>query len=70
VLPSSKRYGIVYDYILVVYDGYTKIVRYLVTTKTINTTKLAELFFKEIILRFRTSNSVVSDRDSILTSTF
>jgi len=38
--------------------------------KTINTIKLAELFFKEIILRFRTPNSVINDRGSIFTSTF
>jgi len=36
----------------------------------INTTELAELFFKEIVLRFRTPNSVVSNRGSIFTSVF
>jgi len=36
----------------------------------INTIELAELFFKEIVLRFRTPNSVVNDRGSIFISAF
>ncbi|KAA6412922.1 MAG: gag polymerase env [Lasallia pustulata] len=50
-LPSSKRKGIIYDAILVVIDCYTKMARYIPTTKTITAVDLAELFFEEIIYK-------------------
>ena len=48
-LPPSKRGGVVYNSILVVVDRFTKIARYLPTTKTIATAELADLFFNKVI---------------------
>ena len=69
-LPPSKRAGVVYDAILVVVDRFTKIVRYLTTTKTITAEQLGELFFFEIVCRFGTPAGIVSDRGSVFTSAF
>ena len=69
-LPPSKRSGGVYDAILVVMDRYTKMVRYLATTKTIAAAELADLFFDEIVCRFGMPAGIVSDRGSVFTSAF
>ena len=69
-LPPSKRRGIVYDAILVVVDRFTKMVRYLPTTKTVDAAQLAELLFEEVALRYGMPEGIVSDRGSIFTSGF
>ena len=48
-LPLSKQKGCIYDAILVVVNCYTKMVRYIYTTKIITAVELAELFFDEIV---------------------
>ena len=69
-LPSSKQKKCIYDAILVVVDCYTKMVRYIYTTKTITAVKLAELFFNEIVCRYEVPKGIVSDRGSVFTSAF
>ena len=69
-LPPSKRSGGVYDAILVVMDRYTKMVRYLATTKTIAAAELADLFFNEIVCRFGIPARIMSNRGSVFISAF
>ena len=69
-LPPSKRSGSVYNVILVVIDRYTKIVRYLATTKTIAATELAELFFNKIVYYFGILAGIISNRGPIFISAF
>ena len=69
-LPLSKRSGSVYNTILVVIDRYTKMVRYLATTKTIATAELADLFFNKIVYYFSIPAGIINNRGSIFISTF
>lgn len=69
-LPPSKRNGYVYDAILVVVDRYTKMVRYLPTTKKIDAVQLSDLFYEEIALKYGAPNGIVTDRGSVFTSAF
>ena len=69
-LPPSRRKGHVYDAILVVVDRYTKMVRYLPTTKKINAPELEELLMQEVFLRFGAPEGIVTDRGSVFTSAF
>ena len=69
-LPPSKRRGCVYDAILVIVDRYTKMARYITTTKTVTAVELAELFYEEVICRFGVPKGAVSDRGSVFTSAF
>ena len=45
-------------------------VRYLPYTTIITAIELAELFFKEIVLRYRVPKGIVSDRGLVFTSIF
>ena len=69
-LPLSKRKGIIYNAILVVIDRYTKMARYIPTTKTVTAVELADLFFEEIICRFGVPKGCVTDRGSVFTSAY
>ena len=69
-LPPSKQSGSVYNAILVVIDRYTKIVRYLATTKTIAAAELAALFFNKIVYRFGILARIISNRGPIFISAF
>jgi len=69
-LPSCKRGGSVYDAILVVVDHYTKMARYIPTSKTLTAVQLADIFFEEVVCRYGTPKGIVSDRGSIFTSSY
>ncbi len=69
-LPSSKWASVVHDAILIVVDRFSKMVRYLATTKKIIAEELGELFFFEIACRFGMPAGVVSDRGSVFISVF
>ena len=69
-LPPSKRNGSVHDAILVVVDRCTRMVRYLPTTKKIDSAALADLFFEEVVLRYGMPDGIVSDRGSVFTSSY
>jgi transposase InsO family protein len=69
-LPPSRRGDGVYDAILVVVDRYTKMARYIPTTKKLDASDLADLFFQEVIRFFGVPDGIVTDRGSVFTSQF
>ena len=69
-LPPSKFRGKVYDSILVIVDRYTKLARYIPTTKTITAAELAELFVLRVFRDFGLPAGITSDRGSVFTSKF
>ena len=69
-LPPSRFRGKVYDSILVIIDRYTKMARYIPTTKEVSAPELAELFVHHIIKDFGTPAGITSDRGSVFTSKF
>ncbi len=69
-LPPCKCGGSVYDAILVVVDCYTKMARYIPTSKTLIAVQLADIFLEEVVCHYETSKNIVSDRDSIFTSSY
>ncbi len=69
-LPLNKRYGRVYNTVLIVINKYIKILRYILTTKIIDSTGLIELIFKKIILKFRVLNRIISNKGSIFINIF
>ena len=69
-LSSSKHRDNVYDVILVMVNHYTKMTRYLSTINKLITVKLTDMFFKHIVLQYRTSRRIVSDWESIFTSSY
>ena len=69
-LPPSRRDDRVYDAIWVVVDRYTKMARYIPTTKTLTATELADLFTDNIVCFFGLPLGIVSDRGSVFTSQF
>jgi transposase InsO family protein len=69
-LPPSKRYGGVYDAILVVVDRYTKMSRYIPTTKDVTAVRMADLLFDEAFCRYGVPKGIVSDRARIITGEY
>ena len=69
-LLSNKYRNCVYNTILVVVNRYIKILRYIPTTKKINTIKLIDLFYTKIILKYSKLYSIITNKGSIFTSTF
>jgi hypothetical protein len=67
-LPPSGRRGKAYDAILVVVCRYSKMMRCIACTKTIDAPELAERLYEEIISKVGMPRSIVSDRGSIFTS--
>ena len=61
---------IVYDFILVIINRFTKIVHYVSITKTIFAKNLTEIFMKKIIKFHDIFASVIIDRNTIFTSKF
>ena len=69
-LPLSRFKGKVYDSILVIVDRYTKMARYIATTKEITAPELAELFVLHVVKDFGILAGMTSDRGSVFTSKF
>ena len=69
-LPPSKRYGQIYDSILVIVDRYTKMARYIPCTKTINASGLADLFISHIVKDFGVPMGITTDRGPQFASNF
>jgi len=69
-LPLNKRYGRVYNTVLIIINKYIKILRYILTIKIIDSAGLVELIFKEIILKFKVLNRIISNKGSIFINTF
>jgi hypothetical protein len=60
----------VYDSILIVVDRYSKIARYIVYRKTIDSPELTVVLWKEVFSLFGTPKGIVSDRGTVFTSRF
>ena len=69
-LPPSRFRGKVFDSILVLVDRYTKMARYVPTTKEIDAPELAELFMLHVVKDFGIPKGMTSDRGSVFTSKF
>jgi hypothetical protein len=70
-LPISKNYySIEFDFIFVIVDRFIKIVLYIPCKKTIDATKLTNIFIDKIISCFRNPESIIFDRGIIFTSKF
>ena len=67
-LPPCHHKGPVYNAYIVVVDHYTKIAKYIPTTKTINLMELANELEDNIIQNFSMLKGIVSDRESVFTS--
>ena len=67
-LPPSKKGDNVFDAILVVVDRYSKMNRYIPTTKKCTSADLAVLLRNEIVLRFGVLRGIVSDRGLVFIS--
>lgn len=66
--PSTDWNGAVYDSILVIVDRLTKIVHYVPVTKDMDAPDLYEVLDREIFRIHGLPDSIVSDRDSLITS--
>jgi hypothetical protein len=69
-LPVWKNNGVEYDSILVVVDRFTKMARYLATTKTIDSAGLADIIVEQVIRFFGIPDGIVTDRGSVFTSSY
>ena len=70
-LPLSRTgTGEEFNSILVIVDRYTKIARFLPTRSDTTAPEFAELFHREIELKYSAPTGIVSDRDSKITSKF
>ena len=67
-LPPCHHKGAIYDACMVVVDRYTKMAKYIPTTKTINSMELANELEGNIIQNFSMLEGIVSDRGSVFTS--
>ena len=65
-----KQEGSVYNVLLVIIDCYTKIAKYIPTTKLINVIGLANLIFKKIVYVYSALASMTLDRGSVFTSLY
>jgi len=51
-------------------DHYIKMMHYLSTKKILTAVKLAELFFKEVVLKYEMLNDIIIDKDSLFINAF
>ncbi len=68
--PSKIQGGKVVNSVLVIVDRFTKRVLYLPTTKDIDTPRLVDLIYREIILYGGVLDSFITDRGSVFTSRY
>jgi len=69
-LPLSKYYNEVFNLILVIVDRYTKMTKYIPTTKRYDAATLTNLFLEVIIYSFGVPKGIVSNRGLVFTSQF
>ena len=69
-LPPGKLGDCVYDAILVIVDRYTKMNRYLPTTKKCTSVELAELLELHIVRHYGLPKGIITDRGSVFTSQY
>jgi transposase InsO family protein len=69
-LPPIVRGGTVYDSILVIVDRFTKLARYIPTTKSLSAEGLANLITSTLVMKSGPPLSIVSDRGTVFTSEY
>ena len=69
-LPSSQIGQVEHNAILVVVDRYTKMARFIPTTTDLAAPEFAALFHENIELKYGSPRSIISDRDTRITSKF
>ena len=69
-LLLSKHKDNIYNVILVVIDCYTKMTRYFSTINKLTAVELTDMFFKHIVLQYEISRKIISDWESIFTSSY
>ena len=71
-LPPTRNSltGQLVDSILVIVDRFTKYVRFIPVSTTINVAELAEVFYREWELDFSSPKGILTDRGSVFTSAF
>jgi len=69
-LLSCKWNNNVYDAILMIVNCYIKMIKYILTSKTLIAVELADIFFEEIVCWYNISKKIVLDRDSIFISSY
>ena len=69
-LPPSKRYGQVYDSILVMIDRFTKMARYIAVRKSMDTAELVDIYINTIFKDFGCPKGITTNRGSLFTSKF
>ena len=69
-LLLNKYKDYIYNAIFIVINKYIKIIRYFLIIKKIDSIKLLDLFYNEIIFKFNKFNNIVINRKSIFINTF
>ena len=68
--PSLTPWGSIADAILVLIDRFAKLVRYIPCNKDIDAVGLAEVIFRDLILKVGVPEVLISDRGSVFTSKY
>ena len=66
----NKRRNYIYNTRFIIINKYTKILRYVLTTKIIIVIELVELIYKEIIFRFKVLKSIIPDKELVFINIF
>ena len=69
-LSLNKWKNNVYNTILMIINRYIKMIQYILTIKILIASDLINLFFKEIALRFKISEKIVTNKENLFTSVF
>ena len=69
LLESTYR-GVVYNFILVIMDRYTKIARYIPYNKIVDTKELVDIIIDKIIYPYSILKGIIIARSSIFTSSY
>jgi len=51
-------------------DCYIKMIKYILTSKTLTAIELTDIFFQKIICQYNIPKKIVSDRDSIFINSY
>ncbi len=69
-LLPNKRYKVVYNSIFVIFNCYTKIIKYIFVIIKTDVAKLAKVFSDKVVLCFETLINIISNKEFIFISIF